>query len=54
VPLQGTICDNLYSCVGSHNFLNYAFKAARVMNDPGIEKQVKKHWRRLREEIERG
>lgn len=33
------------------NFLSYAFDAARIMNDPGIKKQVKAHWRRLQEEI---
>jgi RNA-directed DNA polymerase len=33
------------------NFLSYAFDAARIMNDPGIKKQVKPHWRRLQEEI---
>jgi RNA-directed DNA polymerase len=35
------------------NFLSYAFDAARIMNDPGIKKQVKRHWRRLQEEIVR-
>lgn len=33
------------------NFLTYAFDAARIMNDAGIKKQVKRHWRRLQEEI---
>lgn len=33
------------------NSLNYAFDAARIMNDPDIKKQVKAHWRRLQEEI---
>jgi hypothetical protein len=35
------------------NFLSYAFDAARIMNDPGIKKQVKVHWNRLQEEIEK-
>ena len=35
------------------NFLSYAFDAARIMNHLGIEKQVKAHWRKLQEEIER-
>lgn len=33
------------------NFLSYAFDAARIMNDIGIKKQVKRHWKRLQEEI---
>lgn len=42
-----------YSYLGRHNFLSYAFEAARIMGDDGIKKQVKKHWRRLRNEIHR-
>jgi RNA-directed DNA polymerase len=41
----------LYSYLGRRNFLSYAFEAARIMRDPGIKKQVKKHWRRLQEAI---
>ncbi len=52
----------LYSYLGKNlgknkeekrNFLSYAFDAARIMNDPGIKKQVKAHWKRLQEEIEK-
>ncbi len=42
-----------YSYLGRHNFLSYAFEAARIMGDGGIKKQVKEHWRRLKEEIRR-
>lgn len=35
------------------NFITYACDAARIMNDPGIKKQVKGHWKRLQEEIEK-
>lgn len=37
----------LYSYLGRRNFLSYAFEASRIMNDPGIKKQVKNHWKRL-------
>ena len=37
----------LYSYLGRHNFLSYAFDAAHVMNDPGIKHQVKAHWKKL-------
>jgi len=43
---------NLYSYVGRHNFISYAFRASRIMNEPGIKKQVKRHWLRLQEEID--
>jgi hypothetical protein len=33
------------------NFLTYAFDAARIMNEHGIQKQVKRQWKRLQEEI---
>ena len=42
----------LYSYLGRHNFLSYAFEAARIMNDSGIKRQVKSHWKRLRRNIE--
>ncbi|MCE9520052.1 MAG: reverse transcriptase/maturase family protein [Verrucomicrobia bacterium] len=35
------------------NFLTYAFYASRIMEDPGIKKQVKAHWRRLQDEIQK-
>lgn len=41
----------LYSYLGRHNFLSYAFDAARIMNDSGIKAQVKAHWKRLQDEI---
>ena len=41
----------LYSYLGRHNFLSYAFDAARIMKDSGIKSQVKAHWKRLQEEI---
>ncbi len=42
----------LYSYLGRHNFLSYAFEAARIMNDIGIKQQVKAHWKRLQRNIE--
>lgn len=41
----------LYSYIGRRNFLSYAFEASRIMADPGIKKQVRRHWKRLQEEI---
>jgi hypothetical protein len=41
----------LYSYIGRHNFLSYAFDAARIMKDTGIKAQVKAHWKRLQKEI---
>jgi RNA-directed DNA polymerase len=32
----------LYSYLGRRNLLSYAFEAARIMNDIGIKKQVKR------------
>ena len=43
----------LYSYLGRHNFLSYAFDAARIMKDRGIKTQVKAHWKRLQELINR-
>ena len=38
-----------YSYVGRRNFIAYALRAAKIMNDPGIKKQVKAHWKRLQQ-----
>ena len=50
-PLRRRKLHILYSYLGRHNFLSYAFTAAKVMNDPGIKKQVKAHWKRLQQLI---
>jgi hypothetical protein len=51
-PLRTRKLFILYSYLGRHNFLSYAFQAAKIMNDDGIKRQVKAHWRRLLDEIE--
>ena len=47
-PLRTRKINILYSYIGRHNFPAYVFKAARVMNDPGIKKQIKSHWSELK------
>lgn len=37
-----------YSYIGRRNFISYALRAAEIMNDSGIKKQVKAHWRKLK------
>jgi hypothetical protein len=46
-PLRRRKLHILYSYLGRHNFLSYAFDAARIMKDLGIKRQVKAHWKRL-------
>lgn len=41
-----------YSYLGNRNYISYAHRAAKVMNEDAIKKQVKPLWRRLRQEIE--
>ena len=36
-----------YSYLGRHNFTSYVYKAARIMGDPGIKRQIKSHWLKL-------
>jgi hypothetical protein len=48
-PLRRRRLYVLYSYIGRRNFLTYAFRAAKIMNDPGIKKQVKAHWRKLQD-----
>ena len=51
-PLRTRKLRLLYSYVGRHNFTSYVFKAARIMGDPGIKKQIKPHWKKLQTLIE--
>jgi len=46
-PLRTRKLHLLYSYIGRHNFTSYVFKAARIMGDPGIKKQIKPHWKKL-------
>ena len=41
-----------YSYLGNRNFISYAHRAARIMEEPAIKKQVKPLWNRLIAEIE--
>lgn len=40
-----------YSYLGRRNFISYGYRAAKIMDSPSIRKQLKPHWRRLRERI---
>ena len=61
-PLKKKLLYRRYTYLGKklgktreerRNFLSYAYGAARIMNDDGIKKQVKAHWKRLKAEIEK-
>lgn len=40
-----------YSYLGRHNFISYALRAAKIMTDPAIKKQIRKHWKRIGREV---
>lgn len=40
-----------YSYLGRHNFIAYALRAATIMNEPAIKKQIRRHWNKLRWQI---
>ena len=41
-----------YSHLGKRNFLTYTYRAAKIMNQQSIKRQVRKHWKILHEELE--
>lgn len=43
-----------YSHLGSRNFISYAFRAAQIMSDLGLKRQMKRHWKKLKEKIDQG
>jgi RNA-directed DNA polymerase len=42
-----------YSYLGRHNFIAYALRAAEAMDEPAIKKQVRRHWKKLRQQIKK-
>lgn len=52
-PLKTKKLNLRYSYVGRHNFVSYAHRAARKMAEPSLKMQIKPHWRKLAEEIEK-
>lgn len=40
-----------FSFIGSRNFITYAIRAARIMNEPAIKKQVKPHWSKIQQHL---
>lgn len=40
-----------YSYLGRRNFISYGYRAADIMDSSSIRKQLKPHWKRLRERI---
>lgn len=52
-PLKRRKLNIRYSYVGRHNFISYAIRAAKKMNEPAIRKQVKRHWKKLNAEVDK-
>jgi hypothetical protein len=52
-PLKRRKLNIRYSYVGRHNFISYAIRAAKKMNEPAIRQQVKQHWKKLNAEVEK-
>lgn len=53
VSLKTTKLNKRYSYLGRRNFISYAHRASRIMEEASIKKQVKKHWGKLRSEIQK-
>ena len=46
-PIKRKKLNIRFSYHGQRNFVSYAFKAAKVFEDPAIKKQVRRHWKKL-------
>lgn len=42
-----------FSFIGSRNYISYALKAARIMDEPAIKKQIKPHWNKIQLHIDK-
>jgi RNA-directed DNA polymerase len=52
-PLKRRKLNLRYSYLGRHNFISYALRSAKKMNEPAIRKQVKPHWKKLEKELQK-
>ncbi|WP_289846639.1 antiviral reverse transcriptase Drt2 [Acinetobacter indicus] len=41
-----------FSYMGKRNYVSYALRAAKIMNEPHINKQIKSHWQRLQRKLQ--
>jgi len=41
-----------FSYMGKRNYVSYALLAAKIMNEPHINKQIKSHWQRLQRKLQ--
>lgn len=42
-----------FTHLGRHNFIAYAYRSAKKLNNTGLKRQLAKHWEKLHHEIER-
>ena len=40
-----------FSFIGKRNYISYALKAAKIMDEPAIRQQIKPHWKRVHHHI---
>lgn len=40
-----------FSFIGKRNYISYALRAAKIMNEPSIKQQIKPHWKRIHHHI---
>ena len=52
-PLKTRQLNLRYSYVGRHNFVSYAHRAARKMDDESLKSQIKPHWKKLNAEVQK-
>ncbi|SEL63633.1 antiviral reverse transcriptase Drt2 [Acinetobacter sp. DSM 11652] len=42
-----------FSFIGSRNYISYALRASKIMNEPAIKKQIKPHWKKIQQHIQK-
>lgn len=40
-----------FSFIGSRNYISYALRAAHIMNEPAIKKQIRPHWGKIQQHL---
>lgn len=53
LPIHKKHIYRRFSFIGSRNYISYALKASRIMNEPAIKRQIQSHWSKIQSHLDK-
>lgn len=53
LPIHKKHIYRRFSFIGSRNYISYALKASRIMNEPAIKRQIQPHWSKIQSHLDK-